>query len=349
MLAIFFSFLAAACATLSNLIFRKRVLSSNLSAPESAKIDNEFEFPLPHRIPPQSAHAEIMSIPLKKRSLNRSSSGLRQNQKMSDSNFYLCCFYFFSFLFSLTLVPWSEPLDLVLLGIGSCVGFLNVLIMRLTMNALKEGPSGLTFAFLNASAVLPGLLLFLLLGNDHGFQFSYFQLIGVMLVISGLFIEAKNSARFKKGIIASWLKYALGSFLLQTVALTCIQGRYAFFETLSLTEIEASSPHTDMWFMPGQFGTSFLFQCLLFWKERHTLRMYACLHGFFGGSANFASTFFLLLATKMALPGTKIILFPTFAVFSILLCNLWTYKFYQENFNYKANLMCAFGIFIGVF
>ena len=102
---------------------------------------------------------------------------------------YLVLFYFFSFILSFLFYPeiWNANINLIIVAIGACVGLLSSTLMLLTSHALKQGPAGLTFAFQNASAIFPGLILFLFLGSDFGFSCSYLQLTGMMLVLFGLF------------------------------------------------------------------------------------------------------------------------------------------------------------------
>lgn len=271
---------------------------------------------------------------------------------ISSPTGYLVLFYFSSFILSIFI--FSDVLkgnvSYTFLGIGATVGTLSSMLMFFTSRALTSGPAGLTFAFQNASAIFPGLILFLFLGTDYGFSFSYFQLTGIILVLLGLFWGAKKeSAKQPKGNL-KWITYALTCFIIQILALTCIQGRCVLFDitqigafsNLSFTEAD------DIWFMPGLFGTSSLIQTVLFLTERRKLLIKESLYGFAGGIANFSSTGLLLLATKYALPHEKIILFPMFAVATMILCNLWANRLYKENFNFPTNIFCSCGIFMAV-
>lgn len=301
MSSLVFVFLAAGCAALSNLFFRKNfTLSTNVTT-----------------------------------------SG------------YLLVFYFFSFILSFVFYPniWSTSINFTVVMIGGCVGFLNVALMVVTGHALQRGPAGLTFAFQNASAVFPGLILFLLFDSSFGFSCSYLQLIGMAFVVMGLFLGAKKESINGSTVYSTWLKYALICFIVQILALTLIQGRCILLESDKLEGFLAHFTFTEMddiWFMPGQFGVAFLLQVLMFFKEKRQFQTSEIMCGSLGGLANFGSTGLLLLATKLALPFEKCILFPCFSVATIILCNIWANKLYKENFNLRANMMCSFGVFLGI-
>lgn len=265
----------------------------------------------------------------------------------SNISGYLLLFYFFSFILSCVLYPgiWKSNVNFIILGIGVVVGLLNSILMFLTSRALNEGPAGLTYAFQNASAIFPGIILFLLLGSDFGFSCSYFQMIGMILVLLGLFLGAKKESLNSSITSSKWLKYALACFFIQILALTFIQARCLlfdcaegvnFFSDFTVSEVD------DAWFMPGQFGASLFVQSIIFLYENKKLQRREVIYGSLGGFANFSSTCLLLLATKG-------ILFPCFAVASMILCNVWANKLYSENFNLKTNALCSLGIFMAVF
>ncbi len=262
---------------------------------------------------------------------------------------YLCLFYLSSFILSffINFDIFNVEISYPILTVGICVGILSSTWMLLIARALKLGPAGLTFAFLNASAIFPGLILFMLLGSDFGFSFTFIQLVGIMLVLAGLFLGAKKQNENKAS--SKWLLYTLACFIAQILALTCIQARCVLFDCSKLggifTHMSITEAH-DVWFMPGQFGASFVMQAIVFFRENKNLRLSETIYGGLGGIANFASTYLLLLATKFALPFEKGILFPVFAVGSLILCNIWANLLYKEKFNIKTNALCSLGIFL---
>lgn len=278
----------------------------------------------------------------------------RRNAEYSNgtctSSGYLVIFYFCSLLTTVAFYPalWERSVNFILLALGSCVGVLSSTLMLLTAHALKRGPAGLTFAFQNASAIFPSLILFLLFGSDFGFSYSYIQLSGMFLVLFGLFLGAKKESLEQPKASSKWLKYALACFLIQILALTCIQARCLLFSFNEIAFFSQITEADDIWFMPGQFGASFIMQAFLFLREKKSLLKQEMVYGGLGGIANFSSTCLLLLATKYALPFEKGILFPCFAVASMVLCNIWSNKLYNERFNIRTNVLCSFGIFMAV-
>lgn len=265
---------------------------------------------------------------------------------------YLLLFYLFSFFLSFFLFPsiWSSQISYTMIAIGASVGILNSSLMLCTSRALKFGPAGLTYAFQNASAIFPGLILFTLFGTEFGFTCTPWQLVGMGLVLLGLFLGAKNETGQLSTVSGQWLKYAIACFLIQILALTFIQARCllfglagdGFFSQLSVTEAH------DVWFMPAFFATSSLMQAILFFSQSRRLERGEILYGCLGGIANFSSTCLLLLATKWALPFEKGILFPCFAVSALIFCNIWATTLYNEKFNFKTNILCSLGIFLAV-
>jgi hypothetical protein len=272
----------------------------------------------------------------------------------SSSSGYLVLFYIFSLALYFLFFPdiWEGQVSWIIVLIGVCVGLLSSTLMALTSEALQRGPAGLTFAFQNASAIFPGMILFLLLGPDFGFSCSVVQLIGMMLVLIGLFRGATEQSVRVADSSSEWLTYALACFIIQIAALTCIQARCVLFPDndprgvfsgFSVTEAD------DIWFMPGQFGASLIMQTILFLREKRKLQVPEIVYGSLAGVSNFASTGLLLLSTKLAMPFEKGILFPCYAVGSMVLCNIWAKVLYKERFNLKTNLLCSFGIFMAVY
>lgn len=265
----------------------------------------------------------------------------------------LTLYYLFSFTAALFMYSdvFQGKVNWIILAIGGCVGLFSSTVMMFTSRALRHGPAGLTFAFQNASAVFPGLILFLFAGSDFGYSCTYLQLLGMIIVLSGLALGSVKEARKLPDASVRWLIFAVGAFIAQIIALTLIQGRCLLFDTpgggVLFTDFTASEAD-DVWFMPGQFGMSLMFQLILFLKEKRGFYKGEAVFGSLAGLANFASTALLLLATKYALPFENGIIFPCFAVGAMILCNLWANRLYQEDFNIRANILCSIGIFMAV-
>lgn len=277
---------------------------------------------------------------------------IRKNSLVSNGpHGHLTCHYLTSFIISFFICKDSLhiPFNGSITSIGAAVGILNVALMGLLYQALNRGPSGLTFALLNASSIFPGVLLFLLFGREFGFDFTMTQAIGMSLVIFGFVIATKTDSKGGFSVKREWLKYALGSFLVQIVALSLIQWRCLLFESHASAHVllpTTLSEESDVWFMPGLFGAAFLFQAILFLRERRMCTKSELFFGVVTGLAIALSTYFLSLATKLALPQEKALLFPCYAVATIILSNGWASKLYKEKFNVHTNVLCSAGIFV---
>lgn len=255
--------------------------------------------------------------------------------------------FVFSFLASLEILSlqWSP----IILFIGSVTGLFHVLLMRTISRAILRGPSGLTFAFLNSGSIFPAFILYCLFGNEFGFDINYQQITGMLLVVLGLFLASKNQSRGSVKVTKDWIKYTVACFLLQILILTVFKWRCLFTcEGSHLLLPQGITQDDDLWFMPGFFGMATIAQFVLFAKDRRKLYFEESVLGFFGGIANAGSTFLLLIAAQWAVtPMENGILFPLFAITTILLCNLWGKKLYKEEFNLLANSLCCMGVLIG--
>lgn len=268
----------------------------------------------------------------------------------ASANSFLICYYIVSFLwsflinFNLLMETWNP----IVLLIGGMAGILNVGMMFLTSQSLQRGPLGLTYAFQNASTVFPNIVLFLLFGSAFGFMVTHFQLVGMCILLIGLWWASRSGGGEQLTMTKGFLKYALGCFLVQTLILTIFQWRCLLFSCdiehslIPTTYLESE----DVWFMPGFFGVAAVVQGYLFLRERKPITSTDITYGTLAGIANGTSTYFLLLATKLALPLEKGIIFPLFAVSVILICNFWGWKLYKERVNVIALILCALGILI---
>ena len=136
---------------------------------------------------------------------------------------------------------------------------LNFLLMIFVTQALKFGPPGLTFAFQNASAILPSVLLFALFGPAFQFHMPTTLIIGLCLVVIGLFWSAYQRGTLIFPSYRKWALCAVSAFISQGLILTIFQWR-------CLVTNPDSPPHhlifiicnaqDDLWFMPGLFLTA---------------------------------------------------------------------------------------------
>jgi hypothetical protein len=264
---------------------------------------------------------------------------------------FFSCYFFASLLFSLLFAPeiFGQSLNIPMISIGAVVGVINAILVLLAGRAIQTGPSGLTFSFQNASSIFPGLILFLLFGPTFGFGLSAIQMIGMVLVIFGLFWAAQNKEATTKAS-KKWLFYAGGLALLQALAFSIIQWRTLLFgsDTPSHFLVPFTlSESSDIWFMPGMFGASCLFELVLFLREKRFWHTSEVTYGLLGGIFNGLTTYFLVLSTKLAESYETAILFPCFAVATMIFSNLWAKKFYHEPFHVRAHAVCSLGVILG--
>ncbi len=285
--------------------------------------------------------------------LRKSSENSTPNHSPSG---YLLVYYLVSFVLGIafTVEIWKTSINYTMLCIGMAIGLINAALLFLTSYAIKEGPTGLTFAFQTGSTIFPGLFLYLLLGSDFGFSCSFLQLIGMGLVLIGLFLGTTKKAFGSSKTPSKWFKYILGCVLLQAICLTIIQGRCVLFDYTGgssdsfFSNFYNLTQADDIWLIPGQFGISLFTAIVACLWEHKTVSTRELVCGSFGGILNFATTTLILLSTKVALPEEKGILFPCYAVGSLILCNIWSTLLYKEPFNFKSNALCSLGIFAAV-
>lgn len=281
---------------------------------------------------------------------------LKKNQdSKGSSRAFLLNYYLFSLVTSVLLTPsiFQTPWHPMLSLAGGVAGILNVMMMGFTALALMTGPPGLTFAFQNAGAIVPSLLLFFLFGPSYDFILTPYYLIGIGAVVIGLFLGARTkqaptaAVQFKK-----WLLFALSILLLQGVILSMFQWRCLLYipHAASHPLIPWTCPATqDVWFIPGFFTLALLVQaCLFFTTEKRWPNKKECLYGASGGVLNGLITFGLLWGTKIAEGTQKAILFPFFAVMVIFFCSVWGKALYKENVNWLAIGLCIFGVFFSL-
>lgn len=270
------------------------------------------------------------------------------------SKAYLMVQLFLTFLVAILLNPvrtgnyeWNVPLAVF----GFAGGIILAVFMAVMGKALESGPPGLTFAVINASSVMPILVMVTVFGASFGFFYTKYNGIGSILVVAGLLWAAKEAITEKKSF--NWAIYALLAFSLHTLFLAFMQwraiflnypGRRALF--LSLSDVQAGS----QWFMPMIFLAAALVQGYVFFatERRKPLRS-EIYYGVFGGIANGVGTFFMIWATEVANSIEQAMIFPIFSISVIVLCNLWGQRLYKEKVNWAASAVCILGLVIGTF
>ena len=265
---------------------------------------------------------------------------------------YLMVQLFLTFLVAILLNPvrtghyeWNLPLAVF----GFAGGIILAAFMAMMGKALESGPPGLTFAVINASSVMPILLMVSVFGAGFGFVYSKTNGFGSVLVVAGLLWAAREAIKEKKSF--TWAIYALLAFTLHTFFLAFMQWRALFLNYpgkralfLSLSDVQAASE----WFMPMIFLAASLVQGYIFFTtEKRKPLPSEMLYGVFGGIANGIGTFFMIWATEVANPIEQAMIFPIFSISIIVLCNMWGQRLYKEKINWAASSFCILGLIIG--
>lgn len=257
-----------------------------------------------------------------------------------------------SFFFALLLGPvrtaeLSIPLPTALFGVLTGI-ILSVMLFALG-KAVEQGPPGFTFAILNSATVMPGLLMALVFGAAFGFIYNVWHAAGSILVLGGLFWGAKGLQGMKN--LKSWLFFASVMFAFHILILALYQGRAmlmnqarpeGFASFLSMGHAKSE------WFTPFMFLSSGIIQLAIYFRVgRQKPKVKEIFFGIAGGLSNLLCTFFLIWATEKATPFENAVIFPIYSVIGIILTNLWGQKLYQEQVNWRACQISAFGLFIG--
>ncbi len=215
--------------------------------------------------------------------------------------------------------------------------------------SLEKGPSGLSFSILNASTVVPGIAMAFLFGPLLGFEYHLYHAVGSIFVLIGLFWGGWGFSGFLDK--RKWLFFIVLTFFLHIFFLLAMQWRALMMnasEMLSFFRIMKAEEAKSLWFLPLIYFSASFFQLFLFlFYEKRKLLSIEWGYGFFGGVANCACTFFLILATEVASSLENAMIFPLFSVAIIFLCNSWGKILYQEKVNWRASQMCMFGVIVG--
>lgn len=257
-----------------------------------------------------------------------------------------------SLFFALVMGPlrkgeWSIPLSSALLGIGAGL-ILSVMLFSIG-RAVEKGPAGLTFAILNSATVMPGLLMALAFGSSFGFLYTGWHAAGSLLVIGGLFWAARDLQGMKE--MKKWLLFASIMFTFHVLLLSLYQWKAMIMRLPHPEEIVSFFTMEQIkseWFTPFMFIASGLIQAIIYFRsERAPLRAGEVGYGIAGGLFNLFCTFFIIWATEVATPLENAVIFPIFSVVGIVFTNLWGQKLYQEQVNWRACQLCAFGLIVG--
>lgn len=240
--------------------------------------------------------------------------------------------------------------SLILSLIGLIAGLVLGVMMWSLGKALEKGPPGLTIAYLNASNVVPAVLMAFLFGAQFGFSYGPWNAIGSLLVIAGLFWAVWKTAKIIKSE-AFWLTFATLSFMTHVLYLMMIQWRSLLIRSdLPSNQLIpfSFSAEEAIWFTPMIFlgALSFLYYRLKK-EEARKVQVVEARYGLVGGSCIGLSTICLVHAAHIAKGLESAMIFPLFAVGIVLICNIWGKLLYQEKVHWKAMSLCLLGLFIG--
>lgn len=269
-----------------------------------------------------------------------------------SSKGYLMVQLLLTFLVAILLNPvrtgdyaWSNCMA----AFGLAGGIILAGMMASLGRALETGPSGLTFAMLNASTVMPVIVMVLVFGEKFGFAYTFAHGAGSLVVIAGLFWIGFETVR--GGKMSKWFTFAFSAFALHVAFLVFMQWRALFIHFPGATGLMLSFDMDDavsQWFMPMVFCAAAFIQALIYFTSQKRLpSRNEILYGILGGFANGAGTFLLIRATEVATPFQHAMIFPIFAVAIIVFCNLWSQWLYKEKIKWAASALCILGILIG--
>jgi len=240
-------------------------------------------------------------------------------------------------------IPFSVAIS------GTVAGLVLSVMLFSIGHAVQKGPPGFTFAILNSATVMPGLLMALIFGATLGFEYNVWHGLGSILVLVGLFWGAKGMKEMKE--MKKWLFFATAMFAFHLILLSLFQWR-AMSMNITASE-DFSSAFTlkqvqSEWFTPFMFFTSGLVQLIIYLKsDRKMPKLGEACYGIAGGVSNLLCTMSVIQATVVATSLENAIIFPIYSVVGIILTNLWGQKLYQEQVNWRACQLCAFGLIVG--
>lgn len=232
---------------------------------------------------------------------------------------------------------------------GLAGGLILAFMMSSLGRALETGPPGLTFAALNASTVMPSVLMAVLFGTPFGYFYTLWNGLGSLLVVLGLFWAGWQTARSEQK--TNWVTFVTAAFFLHIAFLVFLSWRALFINFPGMTGLFLSFDMDDaksQWFMPMVFLAAFVVQAIIYFRtEKRMPYPKEVVNGVLGGLANGIGTFFMIRATEVSTPFEHAMIYPIFAVTIILLCNTWGQLLYKEKVNWKANTLCVVGLLIG--
>lgn len=233
--------------------------------------------------------------------------------------------------------------------LGLVAGAILAIMLFSLGRSLEKGPSGFTFSILNASTVMPAIVMALFFGGAYGFPYTIWHAAGSLIVLGGLFLGGKGlqGLQDRKG----WIIFCFTMFFLHILLLVVFQWRALllnFPHPEELVSFFTAEQIKSQWFTPFMFLAATILQLFFFMVyERRMPRRLEIYYGVLGGSMNGLCTYFMIWSTEVANPLENAFIFPIFSVVSIVLSNLWSQRLYQERVDWRACQFCALGLVVG--
>lgn len=268
-----------------------------------------------------------------------------------SSQGYLAVQVTFTFLVMIFLEParaHNFHIHLPVIVIGMIGGLILGFFFWAFGRALETGSASVTIAALNATSLVPGFVLAGGFGVAFGHILTGCHLWGTALVLLGVLWAGRASVTHT--MHRGWYTFLIVMFLCHSLYLIFLQWWAMLLNPHLPPHRLLPSLHSDdiYWFMPSIFFVAALFQIgILIQKERKWPSRQEMLFGLWGGIANGVCSYFLILAPQVAAPWENALLFPTFSVGIILLCNGWSHWLYREHVHWKACTLSIIGIFVG--
>ena len=257
-----------------------------------------------------------------------------------------------AFLVAVALNPvrtGSYEINLPIASLGILAGLILSGLLFSLGRALENGPPGVTFSILSGATVMPAIAMTLLFGAVRGFPYTSWHAIGSVLVVSGLFWAGKGLEALRNRKV--WLTFCVMMFAFHVLLLVLFQWRALVLNAPhpeELTSLFSAEMIRSQWFTPFMFLASGVVQLILFlYYERRWPQKLEVLYGLLGGAANGTCTYFVIWATEVATPLENAVIYSVFSIITIIMSNLWGQKLYQEQVNWRACQLCAFGLVVG--
>ena len=276
----------------------------------------------------------------------------RSIDKGGSSRGYLVVQLSFSFLVMILLNPvrtmdFAPNLPSILLGLLG--GVLLGAVMWSLGKSLETGPPGLSLAIINASSIMPAIMLVMLFGAQYGHGYSLMNGLGSLFVVIGILWAGwtRDANESKK----AWVIFVTAVFVFHTFYLIYLQWwAMVLSPDLPLSKLLPfhMEPLHIAWFMPAIFFSAAIFQWVVYLRqEKSRPKRAEVSFGLLGGVTNGLCAFFLIMAPQVAKPWENAMLFPIFSVGIILICNIWAKMLYGEKVNWLANSVCIGGLLVG--